>query len=266
MPSRHAPTLLTLPAEIRNAIFGLVLPEPSSCLTLRRQKPLPLKFKTFEVKPDDRVNDKVPVRTICVALLRTCKQTNLECTELLRWTEHKFIFDSIPLSKCIRQLVDSRFPALPFRHIRDLEVQFEPFSWDTCLGECLGKLGEWVEGGFLKSLTLKAFFFKKNYPYQVQNRSTHFQWAYTQLQKALNTAEAARRGTFLPDGLQQIERKLVFTKEAMEFVVTGLSPHEMIKAARMCVSFHMAFGGEFWIGEELLWKDGKTVLGTQSSS
>jgi hypothetical protein len=144
-----------------------------------------------------------------------------------------------------------------------LEVQFEPFSVDTGLGECLGRLAKWAEQGILKSLTLKAFFNHETHPYHFQGGATNLQWAYHQLTRALTTTEGRQSGTALPDGLQQIERSLILTTKAAEFMISGSTDRMVV--AQMCMTLHNIFGGEVWIGERLVFKDGKKMLAVQST-
>jgi len=152
-PTRVVPTLVTIPAEIRNAIFSHLLPSPSDRLTMERDN------LSVQSKPHALIyHEKKGIKNqrISIALLRTCKQFHKECKGLLDWTQYSFVFDCFHLARCVDE--SRHFPTSTFKHIRDIELQYDPYEDGHRGVECLGLLARCVEQDSLKDFTITTIY------------------------------------------------------------------------------------------------------------
>jgi len=257
--SRHTramepPTLLTLPAEIRNIIFGMILVNCSGRVTLHRGEPknpgqcASLKVRTLEESqpgdPEHVTNE------ISLAFLGACKQIHMDCKDLL-WTRHTFVFRDMDLLRVNSH--QASFFQLPYRHIRHLEVNSDLLV--GFMGLIMELLAKWVlQGAALRTFTVKVFLSRRprNLPYLSGSMVLHQLKVMGQLLE-INTANS--EGCKL--ALQKLDRKLFITTKLEDYlrpVYRGGVDFE-----KVVQEMHQAFGGELWIGEKLCWKDGEQV-------
>lgn len=130
-------TLLTLPPEIRNVIFAMVLIEPPGRLTLEREKANPktqrsvLKVRTL--KGGQPSYPEISSEEVSLGLLGTCKKLHAECKDLV-WTHHTFVFQGTRLAiETATQAVMNHTPIYnePYRYIKHLQLNSEYRFEDT---------------------------------------------------------------------------------------------------------------------------------------
>lgn len=261
-------TLQTLPGEIRNQIFSLLLPRKSDCITLQRQaqhhprlaqvprtaRPRePSYFRAFITTPRTKENEEEPAQLhpISIALLRTCKQFRRECAESLKWEDHKFVFDAGVLKDYDSDMDLGLHPELPFELITDLEVEYRPsvtesnFDLVKCMMNILQVM---AEEGNLKAITIKAFHSTGSHPIDPTqpinrmikpfDRHPHLYWGPVW-------------------DKYQVKRKWVVTEGAVRYFMRRLNTLEDLCGAAGMV--HRFIEGEFWMAEKLCWDNGIQV-------
>jgi len=162
-----APTLLTLPGEIRNIIFGYALTSHSWILTLDASllavnrsyldgRPPPLTI--WECNNDEF--GKAENVIFSLALLRTCKQIHQEC-KLDIWAHHQIRLGNRLMSELNVKAGNYGLPViLPFTLIQELELPFRTDDHYNILNHGIDicrQISLWAKEGELRSLTVKMF-------------------------------------------------------------------------------------------------------------
>ena len=248
------PTLLTLPPEIRNIIFDMVLVVPSGRITLQRTEPKtldqPALLKIRILEKSQPGNPGSATGEISLSFLRACKQIYTECKDLL-WTRNTFVFRALALwvdisvQSILHQLTLSD---PPYRHIVHLEM-YSDLGQDN-VAKHFSLLGKWIrQGAALESLTVKIAHcgISGTRPYGSASQG-FFKLALIDSVSAVQTV--------IPDdthaALQQLDRKLVVTKTFEDYLCSAFLGR--IKSVEIVQEMHKAFGGEMWVGEKLWWK------------
>jgi len=253
--TRHTtapPTLLVLPPEIRNIIFGMVLGAPSGCITLHRAEPetsdqlARLKIQTLETsKPE---HPGVTGEDISFSFLRVCKQIYTDCRDML-WSRNTFVFNALDLWVDVMtqtMLYEHKSSDLPYRRIVHLEL-YTNLGQDG-VAKYFYMLADWVnQGAALNSLVMKiaheGVFGTRAYGSASE--------AFSKLALLGETVEAVQ--TIFPDdvtaGLRQVDRKLVITQTFEDYLrelYRGLVGFEEV-----IYEMQKAIGGEMRLGEKL---------------
>jgi hypothetical protein len=246
-------TLLTLPGEIRNAIYEHALVSPSRRLRLERIEQ--------DDPPHFRFREEHATSTYSLALLQVCKRLRRECAGLF-WEKNEILVDAtFPLVERIEVFRGGSperpflFIQRPFQFIQHLEVQS---SLTIGLEETLKffvDINRLARNGSLKSLTIKGCFPDRSYRYSRPRLSL-------QNSKRINSVAIAQL-RIVGQHSVQIRNSLVLESSLARFIILSSSTSYELNA--VFAEFHWAFGalGELWfqdpvhLDQVLLWKDNK---------
>lgn len=235
------PTLVTIPAEIRNAIFGLLLPSPSDRITMER------KTQSISSKPHALIYHEqkdIKNQPISVALLRTCKQIREECKGILDWSQYTFVFNTSRLAGCVDEI--ENFPTLPFKHIRDMELHYDPYQDHLDGVECLRLLGRCVEQGSLKSFTIQALY---------EGNALHGNGRIWGQQICGQSLRFRVRSSFLGHNgeLTKLKKRPVIPENLFRLFLYIISYRPVWLFAGIAEAMHQILGGELWVGDTCCW-------------
>jgi hypothetical protein len=250
------PTLLTLPGELRNAIFERAMASPGRRLRLeliKRDAPPRFRFR------EEHAFSTFP---LALALLQVCKQLNRECAGLF-WEKNEILVDAtFPIVESnVETIVETievfrdGLPVGPFLFIQHLEVQSSLDLGGNFTKRFFRDINRLARKGGLKSLTIKGW--APNLSYSGPRLS--LQSTENTISRAVAQLRVLTR--HLDEDCIQMQKSLVLEFSLARRIILGFSTSYDLDTAFK--DLHWAFGGEVWFQDPvhfdqiLLWKDHK---------